>query len=74
MLKLTVYNEPLRPLKNQKKENREDNESSTASSRRIRLLIPPGPAVFLVGSDNKKPTIWYVRPAKPQISLRIREV
>ena len=36
-----------------------------------RLRCPKG-RLSQMSSDMRFPTMWYVRPAKPQISLRIR--
>ena len=39
-----------------------------------KLFLEHGYIAYQMSQCMRFPTIWYVRPAKPQISLRIRAV
>ena len=53
-----------------------DSYSPVVDNSDVILYSPPGQitTVIIMSCDMRFPTMWYVRPAKAQTSLRIRAV
>ena len=50
------------------------NANISSISSVTKTLMPSSELRYDMSQSVRFPTIWYVRPAKPQISLRIRAV